>query len=211
MRGTLGASYRGGCAGGIIPAHAGNTSVALDKVLHIRDHPRACGEHHRRRFRPRCPAGSSPRMRGTPSTRPRTCSPTGIIPAHAGNTRHLTATASFAGDHPRACGEHSFRWENLSWRAWIIPAHAGNTSSIRPLPRRARDHPRACGEHSCLAFRPAPCPGSSPRMRGTLKRVFPACKPAGIIPAHAGNTTYHVTDHSSFRDHPRACGEHSAQ
>ena len=90
----------------------------------------------------------------------------------------------------------------------IIPAHAGNT--VRRCAQRSqrRDHPRACGEHSCLAFRPAPCPGSSPRMRGTPfhRRENPRYR--GIIPAHAGNTHTASSQFQRIWDHPRACGEH---
>ena len=71
-----------------------------------------------------------------------------------------------------------------------------------------RDHPRACGEHSCLAFRPAPCPGSSPRMRGTRMHYGVRPVAAGIIPAHAGNTMAIGVGTAAPGDHPRACGEH---
>ena len=51
---------------GIIPAHAGNTSSIISISSSSRDHPRACGEHHRR-------------LSGGFLF-------SGIIPAHAGNT-----------------------------------------------------------------------------------------------------------------------------
>ena len=52
---------------GIIPAHAGNTGVAMADTDTIEDHPRACGEHHRHAQPDFGTAGSSPRMRGTHS------------------------------------------------------------------------------------------------------------------------------------------------
>ena len=86
MRGTLNGLFHGTNVAGIIPAHAGNTSVVLDKVFHIGDHPRACGEHAFDRMGSTSLQGSSPRMRGTPDAT-RTRPPMrGIIPAHAGNT-----------------------------------------------------------------------------------------------------------------------------
>ena len=107
MRGTLGLLQVEGDDVGIIPAHAGNTHAAANGYEPGRDHPRACGEHRMSIVSTAPLVGSSPRMRGTPGLRQLGDVVDGIIPAHAGNTRHLTATASSAGDHPRACGEHS--------------------------------------------------------------------------------------------------------
>ena len=92
---------------GIIPAHAGNTGGYNIQCLHLRDHPRACGEHTHRVTMNIGGRGSSPRMRGTqwqswlPPVLPR------IIPAHAGNTCHMVSLSFSSWDHPRACGEHT--------------------------------------------------------------------------------------------------------
>ena len=45
-------------------------------------------------------------------------------------------------------------------------------------------------------------------MRGTLWRGCRQGHDHGIIPAHAGNTLSCLVTRISFRDHPRACGEH---
>ena len=69
MRGSLlYAIFIFDCAG-IIPAHAGLTFTPKSITAVSGDHPRACGAHHvvRQRCRHRC--GSSPRMRGSHSTR----------------------------------------------------------------------------------------------------------------------------------------------
>ena len=86
MRGTP--SYRKAHArsAGIIPAYAGNTVQCLVFFTHVRDHPRVCGEHRAEITKLRTSAGSSPRMRGTPSPRLFHDGDTGIIPAYAGNT-----------------------------------------------------------------------------------------------------------------------------
>ena len=152
---------------GIIPAHAGNTVGVDVDAERPWDHPRACGEHITLGAAKTGTRGSSPRMRGTPSTRPRTCSPT--------------------GDHPRACGEHAFA-AFCPCRCWgssprmrgtrpiwliavtpdgIIPAHAGNTPARTQPPANRRDHPRACGEHCAARAAILLNTGSSPRMRGT--------------------------------------------
>ena len=96
-------------------------------------------------------------------------------------------------------------------RAGIIPACAGNTAS--PCQRWAgrRDHPRVCGEHSEYTPVMGEKEGSSPRVRGTLQAVEARRAQQGIIPARAGNTASSRTSRSTSRDHPRVCGEHSAQ
>ncbi len=171
-------------------------------------HPRACGEHDAPRARPCCRLGSSPRVRGTR----RQPGPAGrhprFIPARAGNTAALQNGFGPSAVHPRACGEHSERF-NASLphigssprvrgtRAEglpdldpprFIPARAGNTAGTRLLTAQLPVHPRACGEHSSAftcSFQP---PGSSPRVRGTLE-VGPPCQSgARFIPARAGNT-----------------------
>ena len=208
MRGTLNGLFHGTNVAGIIPAHAGNTSVVLDKVFHIGDHPRACGEHMLTMFMCCRQPGSSPRMRGTPADDSDHCPP--------------------FRDHPRACGEHlmfepaehigqgsSPRMRGTQSESHtrklitgIIPAHAGNTHRPRGHGRRRRDHPRACGEHASGA----PCAearrGSSPRMRGTRDDRRTAGRNLGIIPAHAGNTRPRRARPRFAGDHPRACGEH---
>ena len=91
---------------GIIPACAGNTSPGVGSPLHDRDHPRVCGEHVPWLKSLLTSRGSSPRVRGTPWPTWATASPTGIIPACAGNTHDLGANRRCRGDHPRVCGEH---------------------------------------------------------------------------------------------------------
>ena len=71
---------------GIIPAYAGNTRTPLATVTSSRDHPRVCGEHSAVFYFPFGLQGSSPRMRGTPSSG--------------------SAQYTWQVDHPRVCGEH---------------------------------------------------------------------------------------------------------
>ena len=154
----------------------------------------------------------------------------GIIPAHAGNTAAPVLVEDVAGDHPRACGEHAavplpgFHQIGSSPRmrgtldclsvnqiaAGIIPAHAGNTRRHRRGREGVRDHPRACGEHYADVLTMEKTQGSSPRMRGTLRRGERGPDVHGIIPAHAGNTGFRVRADAECGDHPRACGEHPA-
>ena len=73
----------------------------------------------------------------------------------------------------------------------IIPAYAGNTDGVKYI---------------CFA-----CTGSSPRMRGTPTVAPTNQAMTGIIPAYAGNTRRRSCRSASTWDHPRVCGEHSAQ
>ena len=91
---------------GIIPAHAGNTSLIRHYEQNLGDHPRACGEHWLAARRVERRAGSSPRMRGTPLHDLVFRCQRGIIPAHAGNTSIGRSKFRSSWDHPRACGEH---------------------------------------------------------------------------------------------------------
>ena len=167
-------------------------------------------------------------MRGTHRRTARAGRHVGIIPAHAGNTIPTSPFRCSCRDHPRACGEHvkkiackkfdmgssprmrgTRRWAApmFSFQG-IIPAHAGNTWMVRVMMSAQRDHPRACGEHYNGQTKNFKVTGSSPRMRGTRQTVHRLRRPAGIIPAHAGNTSRPCMMPSLVQDHPRACGEH---
>ncbi|EEP20779.1 hypothetical protein BIFANG_03349 [Bifidobacterium angulatum DSM 20098 = JCM 7096] len=65
-----------------------------------------CGEHSFCAITVRPMRGSSPRVRGTQSTRKHRPNVTGIIPACAGNTVSGFPHAFVGRDHPRVCGEH---------------------------------------------------------------------------------------------------------
>ena len=110
---------------GIIPAHAGNTSRGHSQRITAEDHPRACGEHALWHFQALSQAGSSPRMRGTPSDAPSRCCSARIIPAHAGNTSTLYVAPRLRRDHPRACGEHRMRQHGQALGAGSSPRMRG--------------------------------------------------------------------------------------
>ena len=151
-----------------------------------------------------------------------------IIPAYAGNTRTPTEPATSSRDHPRVCGEHAVREDEIAFRrgssprmrgtpvasvtirsmAGIIPAYAGNTHVWPTRPASDRDHPRVCGEHSALCISSSISWGSSPRMRGTQCLMHFVLHLLGIIPAYAGNTTRKGVLRHGIWDHPRVCGEH---
>ena len=90
----------------------------------------------------------------------------------------------------------------------IIPAYAGNTSPVSRAVSWAWDHPRVCGEHLKYDLARLAAVGSSPRMRGTLRRWPLSYMLHRIIPAYAGNTRPAVRSRLQSEDHPRVCGEH---
>ena len=151
-----------------------------------------------------------------------------IIPALAGNTIYGVQWRGMGADHPRSRGEYSCRRPQPScrlgssplsrgipgrgthsfWIPGIIPALAGNTARPRLRSRHPTDHPRSRGEYSGVMNKCILSRGSSPLSRGipdcrALSRVVP-----GIIPALAGNTTFHCRRRTDTTDHPRSRGEY---
>ena len=193
---------------GIIPACAGNTFRILSTYHVARDHPRVCGEHCGFAYAGISVTGSSPRVRGTRVQGRGVGLGRGIIPACAGNTERRHEHRPADGDHPRVCGEHGgdvkakptapgssprVRGTQCIPKTahhifGIIPACAGNTTLARHSIVQARDHPRVCGEHVLTCGVMCGTWGSSPRVRGTLNRLWPQLNVWGIIPACAGNT-----------------------
>ena len=213
----------------IIPAYAGSTRSAGPAGAAIGDHPRVCGEHLSAAMAEVNEAGSSPRMRGAPDTKPISQHIIRIIPAYAGSTLHGLSDRWAQEDHPRVCGEHQLldvschphngssprmrgapRARPLpAWRQWIIPAYAGSTSDLRTLTAIFGDHPRVCGEHTLLLGLLAVLLGSSPRMRGARTQVRNYHHVYRIIPAYAGSTSQLSIAAPHRQDHPRVCGEHT--
>ena len=132
---------------GIIPAHAGLTVLHRVWATLWRDHPRACGAHTRFCIVIHPSTGSSPRMRGSLTSRMSFGDAMGIIPAHAGLTIVPLICVLMTWDHPRACGAHHstlnlcfndmgssprmrgslYSTSIESLITGIIPAHAGLT------------------------------------------------------------------------------------
>ena len=196
----------------------------------------------------RSPTGSSPRMRGAPVPGRRHDLRPGIIPAYAGSTSVCRGWRRMYWDHPRVCGEHCrlyrltapCRGSSPRMRGalapvetghdlqGIIPAYAGSTLCFSMTRVMAGDHPRVCGEHKPYSTSTLERSGSSPRMRGALKRNWdqhraggssPRMRGApvvgvvqadasGIIPAYAGSTVGLGKTIHQAEDHPRVCGEH---
>ena len=66
-----------------------------------------------------------------------------------------------------------------------------------------------CGEHVARCKSLPTRLGSSPHVRGALRQSKGFFQSFGIIPACAGSTRSAFARHTSMRDHPRMCGEHT--
>ena len=75
-------------------------------MLHLRDHPRVCGENCRLTNRRPRSIGSPPRMRGKLPDFGGFPDEPGITPAYAGKTYRSRRRDYAAEDHPRVCGEN---------------------------------------------------------------------------------------------------------
>ena len=174
---------------GLIPAHAGKTTVPEIVVVTVRAHPRSRGENHDAARTSRRLQGSSPLTRGKPG---RECG--GRLgrahPRSRGENRTFNPTGiSCRGSSPLTRGKlAAHRFAELAHG--LIPAHAGRTPCSQKRPCALAAHPRSRGEnarHSPVSSRPA---GSSPLTRGKQRSLARPGHPDGLIPAHAGKTTF---------------------
>ena len=113
MRGSLCIHLHVAGSIGIIPAHAGLTSVCHVYTLLYGDHPRVCGAHTWDYEVIEPGAGSSPRMRGSLRTAGKHAHVSGIIPAYSGLTYVYTTLLPNEVDHPRVCGAHSTKQDGI--------------------------------------------------------------------------------------------------
>ncbi len=227
-RGARQAPGRADRPGGIIPAHAGGTSLSNRVGALEADHPRSRGGHRRRSLAHPGPGGSSPLTRGARSDPHHEGARQGIIPAHAGGTRTRAPPHRCARDHPRSRGGHQqFPPDDGQHRGSspltrgapllvgvgaldnrIIPAHAGGTPHQSWRIRSLWDHPRSRGGHATRSPAGTDERGSSPLTRGALRRQGVPGWLARIIPAHAGGTAQVSADGRVPGDHPRSRGGH---
>ena len=143
---------------GLIPAHAGKTSVFTLYLPWWRAHPRSRGENVTEALDLTGERGSSPLTRGKPCARIAIASMSGLIPAHAGKTYMQSERSTSKGAHPRSRGENRTRGievpgfqgsspltrgklgdlEDVHARVRLIPAHAGKTISSPTTGRAIR-------------------------------------------------------------------------
>ena len=186
VRGKLIDGILGMFSAGLIPACAGKTWPAPPSTPSNPAHPRVCGENGVGGGDLQGSGGSSPRVRGKPTSASRWAARLGLIPACAGKTRTRGSSPSPRRAHPRVCGENRRRTPGLSrplgssprvrgkpaaiceppTAPGLIPACAGKTCGTRRTPPTWRAHPRVCGENERGGASWRRRPGSSPRVRG---------------------------------------------
>ena len=72
------------------------------------EHPRVCGENHRRNNPTILVSGTSPRMRGKREEPKSVSMENRNIPAYAGKTSERDIQDSGKAEHPRVCGENTY-------------------------------------------------------------------------------------------------------
>ena len=193
---------------GLIPAHAGSTSVTAANESDPRAHPRSRGEHTCCATLVPSLGGSSPLTRGAPHIKEVPEDKLRLIPAHAGSTCSGVSPSSSSEAHPRSRGEHRGRPPGLRvvrgsspltrgalkhvtihhMAMRLIPAHAGSTCSSKRRRGSASAHPRSRGEHALQQQAEAFAKGSSPLTRGARNLTLKCFSTRRLIPAHAGST-----------------------
>ena len=216
-------------AEGLIPAHAGKTSLPALREDPQAAHPRSRRENAQRPGAYACACGSSLLTRGKLSHSGTSLHQVRLIPAHAGKTSGRPSPTGAAAAHPRSRGENansgrpavSFAGSSPLTRGkraddalrlsnpGLIPAHAGKTLRSGSLIGRTTAHPRSRGENTDLQRICDALGGSSPLTRGKPLDAPPDRPVAGLIPAHAGKTTTRPSPMRSPKAHPRSRGENA--
>ena len=170
----------------LIPARAGKTFTALEKIAFTPAHPRSRGENLSNLGSVLSTSGSSPLARGKRRRKIRDCKSCRLIPARAGKTLARSAQESPRAAHPRSRGENLAPVTSVVGRAGssplargkprrrragrpqrgLIPARAGKTKSSSQERGSERAHPRSRGENGWRRCAPMWVPGSSPLARG---------------------------------------------
>ena len=230
-RGKHHPTHRQWASAGLIPAHAGKTEIRRSRRRGRRAHPRSRGENALASTLAASVGGSSPLTRGKPNDGRGERVEVRLIPAHAGKTGFKAVDDIASGAHPRSRGEnHTSRPLSLKpsgsspltrgkpWAACtggrgsgLIPAHAGKTIVFDIVLPFSWAHPRSRGENSFASTRPLARSGSSPLTRGKLHGELLGQVDDGLIPAHAGKTTYQNVTDAATEAHPRSRGENRGE
>ena len=192
---------------GLIPAHAGKTRPRFSGRLTPWAHPRSRGENSQWSSLLCFGAGSSPLTRGKLHFAATQRASRGLIPAHAGKTRHQRRRGKSHWAHPRSRGENVERLPRVPARGGLIPAHAGKTREAPEHSDVRRAHPRSRGENSPNQGYEAKVQGSSPLTRGKRDTRVGQAVEVRLIPAHAGKTPSISSQARPTTAHPRSRGE----
>ena len=92
-----------------------------------------------------------------------------------------------------------------------IPAYAGKTGGGCSGCGEGAEHPRVCGENPSPPSLPESSHGTSPCMRGNLQICKPVDNGNRNIPVYAGKTYAGLAGRHRRTEHPRVCGENTAE
>ena len=130
----------------ITPAYAGKRLLRQLRHITSRDHPRVCGE----KVGPvGCVSGwlgSPPRMRGKVWHGVALADGHRITPAYAGKSCIYRSTTSISWDHPRVCGEKSFKTSTSCWSKGSPPRMRGKVGYPPKISCRSRITPAYAGK-----------------------------------------------------------------
>ena len=173
---------------GLIPAHAGKTSIRHRLRRTSRAHPHSRGENTARMIAAELEAGSSPLTRGKHRAVRRAGRQRGLIPTHAGKA-YATDKQSLhnLGSSPLTRGKPSARRGPPPARG-LIPTHAGKTPTYGGTTSQPQAHPRSRGENAEGLIDDPYEAGSSLLTRGKQRRVLLPEHCDGFIPTHTGKT-----------------------
>ena len=147
-RGSLSSISRTASERGSIPAHAGEPRQGSPVARRSKVYPRARGGAMCWPPCPRLPWGLSPRTRGSlPGPQPRR-SPSGSIPAHAGEPGSRSSQISFSRVYPRARGGATCGAAINHEIQGLSPRTRGSQEVMQPGPDLNRSIPAHAGEPS---------------------------------------------------------------
>ena len=172
-------------------------------------------------------SGSSPLTRGKLDPHPRGQNHRRLIPAHTGKTLCDRLGAGVSGAHPRSRGENLRTTRPCFLQVGsspltrgklldgvhnhagpgLIPAHAGKTASRESAQASRTAHPHSRGENQIASPICRMALGSSPLTREKPCGEGTPCVPEGLIPAHAGKTTWLPGSAGARWVHPHSRGE----
>ena len=155
--------------------------------------------------------GSPSRMRGKEGDELGLGQTIRITPAYAGKSKSLPSLHIGSRDHPRVCGEKHCTSTPIALVSGSPPHVRGKGPAGQILVVSVGIIPAYAGkskEHIKNGLRP---PGSPPRMRGKEQDAGCTESAAGITPARAGKSSLRWAAIQTHGDHPRVCGEKSAQ
>ena len=191
---------------GLIPAGAGQTPCTCSFARCTRAHPRGCGADAPGGLPAPALLGSSPRVRGRPTSNRLSHPLDGLIPAGAGQTAPARLASASHAAHPRGCGADIAQQVDVIDQQGSSPRVRGRPSGLPAVSQMRRAHPRGCGADAVVISASLGALGSSPRVRGRQESRRFSEESHGLIPAGAGQTNPNTPAPTSKPAHPRGCG-----